>query len=142
MIKIANALNFIRSAMAPVSRRGVITANIISKLANRTPGIVGAKLTGLLDETWWRKAQSRLPINPLISGPNVTLKPKVNHITLKTASPKKICIKIETVFFLLSKPDSNRPRAGIMRRTSEDAISIHDVSPESIGMKNSDSNLV
>ena len=42
MMKTKNALHFIRSANAPVIRRGVITANIIWYDANVTPGIVGA----------------------------------------------------------------------------------------------------
>jgi hypothetical protein len=38
------ALNFMRSAIAPVNNNGVMTANIISNFTNNTPGIVGAYL--------------------------------------------------------------------------------------------------
>jgi hypothetical protein len=75
-----------------------------------------------------------LPTRPAVSGPNVRLNPNINHITLKRAIPKKICIKIETVFFLRSNPASNNPRAGIINNTRLEAISIQAVSPEFIGM--------
>jgi hypothetical protein len=68
-----------------------------------------------------------------VSGPNTRLKPKTNHITLRSANPKKICIKIETVFFLRKSPASKRPNAGIINSTRLPAMRIHAVSPESIG---------
>jgi hypothetical protein len=56
---------------------------------------------------------ARFPDSPEpVSGPNVKLNPKVNHITLKIANPKKIYMNIETVFFFRSNPASNIPRAG------------------------------
>jgi len=127
------ALNFIRSAIAPVNNNGVITANIISNFTNRTPGIVGAYLSELSKGTPLRNVQSKLPTRPAVSGPNVRLNPNINHITLKSAIPKKICIKMETVFFLRSNPASNNPRAGIISNTRLEAISIQAVSPEFIG---------
>jgi hypothetical protein len=68
-----------------------------------------------------------------VSGPNVKLNPKTNHITLKRANPKKICIKIDTVFFFRSNPASKSPRAGIINNTRLEATSIHAVFPLSIG---------
>jgi hypothetical protein len=126
------ALNFMRSAIAPVNNNGVITANIISNFTNRTPGIVGAYLSELSKGTPLRNVHSRLPTRPAVSGPNVRLKPKINHITLNSAIPKNICINIETVFFLRNSPASNNPRAGIISNTRLEAISIHAVSPELI----------
>ena len=41
-MKTTNALHLTLSAKAPVIRSGVMTANIIWKVANVTPGIVGA----------------------------------------------------------------------------------------------------
>jgi hypothetical protein len=110
-----------------------MTANIISNFANKTPGIVGAYLSELLEGTSLRNVQSRFPTRPAVSGPNVRLKPNVNHITLKSASPKKICMKMETVFFFLSNPASNNPRAGIINNTRLEATSIQAVFPLSIG---------
>ena len=52
---------------------------------------------------------------------------------LNRAKPKKICMKIETVFFFLRRPDSKSPSAGIIKSTKLPATSIHAVSPESIG---------
>jgi hypothetical protein len=132
-MKRTQALNFIRSAIAPLINNGVITANIISNFTNRTPGIVGAYLSELSNGTPLRKVQSRFPTRPAVSGPNVRLKPNTNHITLKSATPKKICIKMETVFFFLSNPASNNPRAGIINKTKLEATSIHAVSPGFIG---------
>ena len=134
-MKMTNALNFILSAIAPVRRRGVIAANIISNLAKRTPGMVGAYFRESLCGTPERKVQSRLPASPPVSGPNVRLNPNVNHMTLKRASPKNTCIKIDTVFFFRKSPASNKPRAGIMSSTKLDATSIHAVSPELIGKR-------
>jgi hypothetical protein len=74
-----------------------------------------------------------LPTMPAVSGPNTRLNPNTNHITLRSANPKKICMKIETVFFRLSNPASNNPSAGIINNTKLPAIRIHAVSPESIG---------
>ena len=76
---------------------------------------------------------SRLPTRPAVSGPNVRLNPKTNHITLKSATPRKICIKMETVFFFRSNPASNNPKAGIINSTKLEATSIQAVSPEFIG---------
>jgi hypothetical protein len=73
-----------------------------------------------------------LPTRPAVSCPNVRLNPKINHITLKSAIPKNICINIETVFFLRKSPASNKPRAGIINNTRLEAISIQAVSPEFI----------
>jgi hypothetical protein len=42
-------------------------------------------------------------------------------------------MKIETVFFRRNKPASNNPKAGIINNTRLEAISIHAVSPVSIG---------
>ena len=52
-------------------------------------------------------------------GPNVRLKPKTNHITLKSATPRKICIKMETVFFFRSNPASNNPEAESINNTKK-----------------------
>src|SRR5919199_259554 len=126
------ALNFMRSAIAPVNNNGVMTANIISNFTNNTPGIVGAYLREVSKGTPLRNVQSRLPTRPAVSGPNVRLKPKINHMTLNSAIPKNICINIETVFFLRNNPASNNPRAGIINNTRLEAISIQAVSPEFI----------
>lgn len=128
------ALNFILSAIAPVSSNGVITANIISNFTNKTPGIVGAYCVKAASHGMpLRKVQSKFPASPDVSGPNDKLKPKINHITLRSAIPKNICIKIETVFFFLSRPASNNPNEGIINKTRLEAISIQAVSPVSIG---------
>jgi hypothetical protein len=73
-------------------------------------------------------------MTPVVEGPNDRLNPKTNHITLSNDIPKNICIKIETTFFFLNKPDSNKPRAGIINNTKHPAISIHAVSPVSMGI--------
>jgi hypothetical protein len=78
-----------------------MTANIIWNLANNTPGIVGAIGKESSNGTPLRNVQSRLPTRPPVSGPNVKLNPKVNHMTLKSAMPKKICINTDTVFFFV-----------------------------------------
>ena len=52
-------------------------------------------------------------------------------MTLKSAKPKKICMKIDAAFFFLKSPDSKRPNAGIISSTRLPATSIHAVSPES-----------
>lgn len=128
-----NALNFILSAIAPVSSNGVITANIISNFTNSTPGILGAYcVRAAFHGIPLRKVQSKFPASPDVSGPKDKLKPKINHITLRRAIPKKICIKIETVFFFLSRPASNNPNEGIISKTRLEAISIQAVSPVSI----------
>jgi hypothetical protein len=49
------------------------------------------------------------------------------------ATPRKICMKMETVFFFLSKPASNNPKAKIIDNTKLEATSIQAVSPEFIG---------
>jgi hypothetical protein len=79
-----------------------------------------------------RNVHCKFPTSPAVSGPKDRLKPKVNHITLRRAIPKNICIKIETVFFFLSKPASNNPNEGIINNTRLDAINIHAVSPVSM----------
>lgn len=127
------ALNFILSAIAPVNSSGVITANIIENFTNKTPGIVGAYcVSASAHGIPFRNVQSKLPARPEVSGPKDRLKPNMNHITLRRAMPKNICMKIETVFFFLSKPASNRPNEGIISKTRLDAINIHAVSPVSI----------
>jgi hypothetical protein len=127
------ALNFILSAIAPVKSKGVITANIISNFTNSTPGMVGAYCSKeAFHGIPLRNVHCKFPASPAVSGPKDKLKPKVNHITLRRAIPKNICIKIETVFFFLSKPASNNPNEGIISKTRLDAISIHAVSPVSI----------
>ena len=74
------------------------------------------------------------PVRPIpVSGPNDKLNPNVNHITLRIANPKKICIKIETVFLRRNNPASNNPKAGIINSTRLEAMSIQAVSPVSIG---------
>jgi hypothetical protein len=72
-----------------------------------------------------------LPTKPIVDSPKDKLNPKINHMTLSIAKPKKICMKIEAAFFFLSNPDSNRPNAGIISSTRLPATSIHAVSPES-----------
>jgi len=78
-----------------------------------------------------RNTQSKFPPKPIVEGPKDKLNPNTNHITLKSAKPKKICIKIEAAFFFLKSPDSKRPNAGIINSTRLPATSIHAVSPES-----------
>jgi hypothetical protein len=74
------------------------------------------------------------PVRPIqVSGPNVKLNPNVNNIKLRIANPKKICMKIDTVFFRRNNPASNNPNAGIINNTRLEAISIQAVSPVSIG---------
>jgi hypothetical protein len=131
-MKIINELNFILSAIAPVSNSGVIAANISWNFTNNTPGIVGAYWSsGASYGMPLRKTQSIFPTRPIVSGPKDTLNPNTNHMTLKSAKPKKICIKIEAVFFFRNSPDSNKPSAGIIKSTRLPATSIHAVSPES-----------
>src|SRR4029078_3681873 len=126
------ALNFILSAIAPVKSKGVITANIISNLTNKTPGMLGAYcFSASFHGIPFRNVQSRFTARPDESGPNDKLKPKMNHMTLKSAIPKNICMKIETVFFFLSNPASNSPNEGIISKTRLDAINIQAVSPVS-----------
>ena len=64
----------------------------------------------------------------------IRLNPNTNHMTLKSAKPKKICMKIDAAFFFLKSPDSKRPNAGIIKSTRLPATSIHAVSPESSTM--------
>lgn len=131
-INMINELNFILSAIVPVSNSGVIAANINWNLTNNTPGIVGAYCSkGASDGIPLRNTQSIFPTNPIEEGPKDTLNPNTNHITLKRAKPKKICMKIEAAFFFLKSPDSKRPNAGIISSTRLPATSIHAVSPES-----------
>ena len=128
-------LNFIRSAIVPVRRRGVIHANISWNFTNSTPGIVGAKSSAASDGTPLRNTHSVSPIRPCSDGLNEKLNPNTNHITLSSASPKKICMKIDEAFFFLKRPDSKRPSAGIIKSTRLPATSIHAVSPESRGIQ-------
>jgi hypothetical protein len=131
-MKITKELNFILSAIVPVSKRGVIAANINWNLTNNIPGIVGAYCSkGASDGTPLRKTQSMPPIKPVSDSPNDKLNPKTNHITLNIAKPKKICMKIDAAFFFLKRPDSKSPNAGIINKTRLPAINIHAVSPES-----------
>ena len=126
-------LNFILSAIVPVSSKGVIHANINWNFTNNTPGFVGAYCSrGASQGIPFKNVQSRLPIIPCVDGPNDRLNPKTNHITLRSDIPKKICMKIETTFFFRKRPDSNNPSAGIINRTKHPAINIHAVSPVSI----------
>ena len=124
-------LNFILSAIVPVSNNGVIHANINWNLTNNTPGIVGAKGNASSEGTPLRNTHSISPIKPCSEGLNDKLNPNTNHMTLSNAKPKKICMKIEAAFFFLNRPDSKRPNAGIISNTRLPATSIHAVSPES-----------
>ena len=132
-MNIIKDLNFILSAIVPESKRGVIHANIIWNLTNRTPGIV-IPSRGSSHGIPFMNALSKLPIIPSCDGPNDRLYPKTNHITLSNAKPKIICERIETTFFFRNRPDSNRPSAGIINKTSIPATSIHAVSPVSISI--------
>ena len=135
-MKIMKELNFILSAIVPVNNNGVIHANINWNLTKSTPGIVGAYCSnGASQGIPFKNDQSRFPITPVVEGPNERLNPNTNHITLSNDIPKKICIKIETAFFFLNKPDSNKPSAGIINNTKQPAINIHAVSPVSIIIK-------
>jgi hypothetical protein len=59
----------------------------------------------------------------------------MNQRTERIARPEKVCIKIERVFLLLIRPASKKPRAGVMSMTRPVEISIHVVSPVSIGIR-------
>ncbi len=124
-------LNFILSAIVPVRSNGVIHANINWNFTNKTPGIVGANGNASSEGTPLRNTHCISPIIPWSEGLNDKLNPNTNHMTLNSANPKKICMKIEAAFFFLSKPDSKRPNAGIISNTRLPATSIHAVSPES-----------
>jgi len=129
-------LNFILSAIVPVSNSGVIAANINWNFTNNIPGIVGAYCSnGASAGIPLRNTQSVSPIKPKVESPKDKLNPKINHITLSIAKPKKICMKIEAAFFFLNRPDSNKPNAGIISNTRLPATSIHAVSPESSTIK-------
>ena len=82
-MKIINELNFILSAIVPVSKSGVIHANINWNLTNRTPGILGAYCSsGASQGIPFKNDQSRLPIIPVVEGPNDKLNPKTKpHYT-------------------------------------------------------------
>ena len=61
----------------------------------------------------------------------------MNQRTERIARPEKVCIKIEREFLLLIRPASKKPRAGVMSMTRPVEISIHVVSPVSIGIRSS-----
>ena len=82
-------LNFILSAIVPVRSNGVIHANINWNFTNNTPGIVGANLMNASEGTPLRNTHSMSPIKPCSEGPNDKLNPKTNHMTLKSANPKR-----------------------------------------------------
>ena len=65
--KSIHAPNLARSAMAPLTRAGVITANIIWNAANDDPGTVGAKETGSAPGT---STPDGIPITSPTSRPN------------------------------------------------------------------------
>ena len=58
-------LNFILSAIVPVSSKGVIQANISWNFTNSTPGIVGAYCSrGAYQGIRFKNVQSRFPLIP------------------------------------------------------------------------------
>ena len=83
-------LNFILSAIVPVSNSGVIAANINWNFTNNIPGIVGAYCSnGASAGIPLRNTQLVSPIKPKVDSPNDKLNPITNHMTLKSAKPKK-----------------------------------------------------
>jgi hypothetical protein len=62
------------------------------------------------------------------------VKPRINQITERIARPEKVCIITEREFLLLISPASKKPRAGVISITRPVEISIHVVSPVSIGI--------
>jgi hypothetical protein len=62
------------------------------------------------------------------------VKPRINQITERIARPEKVCIIMEREFLLLISPASKKPRAGVISITRPVEISIHVVSPVSIGI--------
>ena len=112
-------LNFILSAIVPVSSKGVIQANISWNFTNSTPGIVGAYCSrGASQGIPFKNVQSRLPMIPCVEGPKDRLNPKTNHITLSSDIPKKICMKIETTFFYAKDPTQIVQVQGSLTRPS------------------------
>lgn len=57
-----------------------------------------------------------------------------NQSTESIARPENVCMITDRAFLLLIKPASKKPKAGIISNTSPVEISIHEVSPESIGI--------
>ena len=72
-MKRQKAENFMRSANAPRINAGVITANIAWKIMNTECGMVAEYPANGSPPTCRRKAQSRLPMIPLTSGPKARL---------------------------------------------------------------------
>src|SRR5438067_2261774 len=62
-------------------------------------------------------------------GAKTKLKPIIIQRIERTASPVNVCIITEIEFLLLIRPDSKKPKAGIISMTKPVEISIHEVSP-------------
>ncbi len=97
-MKIAKALNFIRSAIAPVMRAGVMIANISWKATNTTYGIAPS-----LPERSWSAKKSNPPQKPL-PAPNATLNPMADQISVTIPMQKKFCMIIPSTFFARTMP--------------------------------------
>ena len=95
----------IRSAIDPVTRAGVMTANLSWKKAKTTSGMVAANDHGLPSSTPLNmKNVPGLPTNPPIVSPNARLKPTTTQSMLITPMAMKLCSMVEITFLLFTIP--------------------------------------
>src|SRR5919108_4390438 len=84
--------------------------------------------------TGGKNSQSRPPINPFCEGANTSVNPRTNHSIERIASPEQVCMITDSEFLPLMSPASKNPNAGVISMTRPVEISIHVVSPVSIGI--------
>ena len=103
--KSAHPANFIRSAVAPVMRAGVMMANIIWKATNASAGTVSASRPGMLPlNKPLRPTRSKPPITPPWSLPKARLKATNAHSTLTSPMQKTFCMSMPRTFLPLTIP--------------------------------------
>ena len=99
-----NEPNFIRSAMAPVIRAGVMTAKVSWKQAMTevgTPAMNSSLVACRMPQYWVSEPMRPWPPT---SWPNARLKPKRTQITLTMPMQMKFCINIARTFLPRTMP--------------------------------------
>ncbi len=98
-------LNRIRSAKAPVISAGVITANFNWNMANNINGTVGPSFhVALPSMPFIMKNVEGFPITPYRESPKARLNPNITQIIVMMPIQTKLCIMVESTFFLVTMP--------------------------------------
>src|SRR5207247_10902424 len=108
------ALHFILSATAPLIRRGVTTASIITYEANVIPGMVGAYGSESCRGILLKKMKSVPPTMPERLVPHTAEHPRMNHNAESTPKPLKVCMITEREFLIFNKLDLKKPSDGVI----------------------------